>query len=162
MKTHTKIILTTLLLCFLLSCSTALAEVAMGVTAHETKGYSDYERTVFVETIPAYTVVQSLEWDENSELITVDGETQYYVDPDDIWDAMAGFFDAEYQDGTLKKGAMIYQRPSVESRSTENQEDVDVRVCFIIDNWALINSYGENMWYGFVELDNVEIDEPAA
>ena len=152
-----------MMLCFLLNIPTATAEVDMGVTTHETKAYVDYDRTIFIETIPAYTVVRSLECDENSELITVDGETQFYVDPDDIWDAMAGFFeDTEYHDGTLMKGAIIYQRPSTESRSMENQEDVDVRICFIVDDWALINSYGETMWYGFVELSNVEIEEPVA
>jgi len=150
------------LMLLLIVFSTAIAEVDMGVTMHETNGYSDYERTIFIETIPAYTIVRALEWDENSELITVDGEKQYYVDPDDIWDAMAGFFDAEYQDGTLKKGAMIYQQPSEDSRSVKNNEDIDVRVCFIVDDWALINLYGENMWYGFVELNSVDIADPAA
>lgn len=141
-----KLIITTLTLSLLFTLSTALAEVDMGVTTHETRGYSDYERTIFIENIPAYTVVRLIEWDENSELITIDGETQYYVDPDDIWDAMAGFFeDTEYHDGTLKKGARIYQRPSMDSRSVENQVDADVRVCFIVDDWALINSFGENI-----------------
>ena len=152
----------TVLMLILRVISAAIAEVDMGVTTHETKAYDDYERTFFIETSPAYTVVQTLEWDENSELITIDGEKQYYVDPDDVWDAMAGFFDAEYQDGTLKKGAKIYQRPSEDSRSVENNEDVDVRVCFFVDDWALINSYGEDMWYGFVELSSVDIVAPAA
>lgn len=146
-KAVVSIIATILLLT--LACGCALASTG-DITIKEAKAYSDKDFTKSIGTIPKYTCVKVNAYGNYAD-ITVN-DVRCYVHPSTL---TQGKYDYSYM-GTaiMKKGALVYQRPSASAKYSVNAKKCTVRVFVIKDSLALIR-YKKSGMFGFTSVKNL-------
>ena len=128
-----------------LLCGSALA-VSGDITIKNAKAYSDAAMTKYVETIPAYTALLVRSYDDYAD-VYINGKV-YYIKPSALLQKDAP---AKYT-ATLNKGTKVYQRASTAANSYTLKNGGTVRVCKVVDDWALVQSTGGKGLYAFVKV----------
>ena len=142
-KTLTAVLAAMLMLA--LCCGSALAYTG-DITTSNAKAYADPEMTQLVGAIPAGTSVLVRSYDAYAD-VYYNGKVVYLAPSDLLNGDITGDYNA-----VLLKGTKIYQRAATSAKSQKLKKDVNVNVCAVSGDWALVRTTGDLTLFAFVKV----------
>ena len=133
-----------------LACGTAFA-LTGDITTKAVKAYADPDMTDYVGTIPKYTSVMVRAYGSYADIYVSDIEC--YINPSAL---TCGNYDHNYiGTATLKKGAVVHQRPSSSSYYLTNRRSRRVLVYALTNGYALVRTRVGGV-FGFVKASSLK------